>query len=109
MSSPHIINTSDATFADDVLKSDKPVLLDFWAEWCGPCKMIAPILDEIAGTYADRVRIAKLNIDENPQTPPKFGIRGIPTLILFKNGTVEAQKVGAVSRSQLAAFLDSHL
>ena len=109
MSSPHIINTSDATFADDVLKSDKPVLLDFWAEWCGPCKMIAPILDELAGTYADRVRIAKLNIDENPQTPPKFGIRGIPTLILFKNGTVEAQKVGAVSRSQLAAFLDSHL
>ena len=109
MSSPHIINTSDASFAQDVLKSDKPVLLDFWAEWCGPCKMIAPILDELAGVYADRVRIAKLNIDENLQTPPKFGIRGIPTLILFKNGTVEAQKVGAVSRSQLAAFLDSHL
>ena len=109
MSSPHIINTSDASFAQDVLKSDKPVLLDFWAEWCGPCKMIAPILDELAGVYADRVRIAKLNIDENPQTPPKFGIRGIPTLILFKNGTVEAQKVGAVSRSQLTAFLDSHL
>ena len=109
MSSPHIINTSDATFANDVLKSDKPVLLDFWAEWCGPCKMIAPILDELSGTYADRVKIAKLNIDENPQTPPKYGIRGIPTLILFKNGTVEAQKVGAVSRSQLAAFLDGHL
>ena len=109
VSSPHIINTSDATFANDVLKSEKPVLLDFWAEWCGPCKMIAPILDELAPAYADRVRIAKLNIDENPQTPPKFGIRGIPTLILFKNGTVEAQKVGAVSRSQLAAFLDSHL
>jgi thioredoxin 1 len=109
VSSPHIINTSDATFANDVLKSEKPVLLDFWAEWCGPCKMIAPILDELSGVYADRVRIAKLNIDENPQTPPKFGIRGIPTLILFKNGTVEAQKVGAVSRSQLAAFLDSHL
>ena len=109
MSSPHIINTSDATFANDVLKSEKPVLLDFWAEWCGPCKMIAPILDELSGVYADRVRIAKLNIDENPQTPPKFGIRGIPTLILFKNGTVEAQKVGAVSRSQLAAFLDGHL
>ena len=109
MSSPHIINTSDATFANDVLKSEKPVLLDFWAEWCGPCKMIAPILDELSGVYADRVRIAKINIDENPQTPPKFGIRGIPTLILFKNGTVEAQKVGAVSRSQLAAFLDSHL
>lgn len=109
MSSPHIINTTDSTFANDVLKSDKPVLLDFWAEWCGPCKMIAPILDELAPAYADRVRIAKLNIDENPQTPPKFGIRGIPTLILFKNGTVEAQKVGAVSRSQLTAFLDSHL
>ncbi len=109
MSSPHIINTSDATFADDVLKSHKPVLLDSWAEWCGPCKMIAPILDELSGEYADRVRVAKLNIDHNPQTPPKYGIRGIPTLILFKNGTVEAQKVGAVSRSQLAAFLDSHL
>ncbi len=109
MSSPHIINTSDASFAQDVLKSDKPVLLEFWAEWCGPCKMIAPILDELAGVYADRVRIAKLNIDENPATPPKYNIRGIPTLILFKNGTVEAQKVGAVSRSQLAAFLDSHL
>ena len=109
MSSPHIMHTTDATFAQDVLKSDKPVLLDFWAEWCGPCKMIAPILDEIASEYHDRIKVAKINIDENPQTPPKFGIRGIPTLILFKNGTVEAQKVGAVSKSQLAAFLDSNL
>ena len=109
MSNPHIVHTTDANFTQDVLKSDKPVLLDFWAEWCGPCKMIAPILDEIASEYQDRIKIAKLNIDENPQTPPKFGIRGIPTLILFKNGTVEAQKVGAVSKSQLAAFLDSNL
>lgn len=109
MSNGQIVHTSDASFADDVLKADKPVLLDFWAEWCGPCKMIAPILDELAQEYQDRVRIAKLNIDENPQTPPKFGIRGIPTLILFKNGTVEAQKVGALSKSQLATFLDQHL
>ncbi|GMU69105.1 MAG: thioredoxin TrxA [Steroidobacteraceae bacterium] len=109
MSNPHIVHTSDSTFSQDVLKSDKPVLLDFWAEWCGPCKMIAPILDELATEYKDKVRIAKLNIDENPQTPPKFGIRGIPTLILFKNGAVEAQKVGAASKSQLAAFLESHL
>jgi thioredoxin 1 len=109
VSSPHIVHTTDATFSQDVLKSEKPVLLDFWAEWCGPCKMIAPILDEIASEYSDRIKVAKLNIDENPQTPPKFGIRGIPTLILFKNGTVEAQKVGAVSKSQLAAFLDNNL
>ena len=109
MSNPLIVHTSDATFESDVLKSSEPVLLDFWAEWCGPCKMIAPILDEAANEYKGRVRIAKLNIDENPQTPPRFGIRGIPTLILFKNGKVEAQKVGAVSKSQLAAFLDSNL
>ena len=107
--SESIKHISDASFDQDVTKSDKPVLLDFWAEWCGPCKMIAPILDEIAGEYQDRVKIAKLNIDENPQTPHKFGIRGIPTLILFKNGTLEAQKVGAVSKSQLSAFLDSNL
>jgi thioredoxin 1 len=85
------------------------VLLDFWAEWCGPCKMIAPILNEIADDYQGKVQVAKINIDENPQTPPKFGIRGIPTLLLFKNGAVEAQKVGAVSKKQLADFLDQHL
>jgi thioredoxin 1 len=109
VSNEHIVHTSDGNFDQDVLKSNKPVLLDFWAEWCGPCKMIAPILEEIATEYQDRLQIAKLNIDENPHTPPKYGIRGIPTLILFKNGTVEAQKVGALSKSQLATFLDQHL
>jgi len=109
VSNPLIVHTSDATFETDVLKSSEPVLLDFWAEWCGPCKMIAPILDEAANEYKGRVRIAKLNIDENPQTPPRFGIRGIPTLILFKNGKVEAQKVAAVSKSHLAPFLDGNL
>ena len=103
------IAVTDSSFDAEVLRASGPVVVDFWAEWCGPCKMIAPILDEIASEYQDRVKIAKLNIDENPQTPPKFGIRGIPTLILFKNGTVEAQKVGALSKSQLAAFLDSNL
>ena len=109
MSSATIKHVSDASFDSDVLQSDTPVLVDYWAEWCGPCKMIAPILDEIAEEYKGRVKIAKINIDENPQTPPRFNIRGITTLILFKNGTVEAQKVGAVSKSQLAAFLDSNL
>lgn len=107
--SDKITHVTDATFEQDVLKSTAPVLVDYWADWCGPCKMIAPILDEIAIEYAGRVKIAKLNIDENPTTPPKYGIRGIPTLMLFKNGNVEATKVGAVSKSQLTAFLDSNI
>ncbi|MBZ0071337.1 MAG: thioredoxin TrxA [Thiohalobacteraceae bacterium] len=107
--SDRIVYVTDASFESDVLKSSEPVLVDYWAEWCGPCKMIAPILDEIADEYAGKIKIAKLNIDENPQTPPKYGIRGIPTLMLFKNGGVEATKVGAVSKSQLTAFIDSNL
>jgi thioredoxin 1 len=107
--SDKIIHLTDDTFETEVINSDGPVLVDYWADWCGPCKMIAPILDEIADEYADRVKIAKLNIDENPATPPKYGIRGIPTLMLFKGGNVEATKVGAVSKSQLTAFLDSNI
>jgi len=107
--SDQIVYLSDSSFEDEVLKSDLPVLVDYWAEWCGPCKMIAPILDEIAGDYAGKLKIAKLNIDDNAETPPKYGIRGIPTLMLFKDGNVEATKVGAVSKSQLTAFLDSNL
>ncbi len=107
--SDHILNTTDSSFDTDVLQSDTPVLLDFWAEWCGPCKMIAPILSEIADEYEGKVRVAKINIDENPATPPRYSIRSIPTLILFKNGQVEAQKVGAASKSQLSAFLDANL
>lgn len=107
--SDQIVFVTDNTFEAEVLNSDKPVLVDYWAEWCGPCKMIAPILDEIAGEYAGKLKIAKLNIDENPATPPKYGIRGIPTLMLFRNGSVEATKVGALSKSQLTAFIDSNL
>ena len=109
MSSEAIKHVSDASFESDVLKSDTPVLVDYWAEWCGPCKMIAPILDEVAREYSGRLKVAKLNIDENQGTPPKYGIRGIPTLMLFKNGAVEATKVGALSKSQLTAFIDSHI
>lgn len=107
--SDKIVYLSDDSFEEEVLKSDTPVLVDYWAEWCGPCKMIAPILDEIAEEYDGRLKVVKLNIDENPATPPKFGIRGIPTLMLFKGGNVEATKVGAVSKSQLTAFIDSNL
>jgi thioredoxin len=107
--SDNIIHVSDDGFDNDVLKSQEPVLVDFWAEWCGPCKMIAPVLEEIASEYTGKIKIAKLNIDDNPATPPKYGIRGIPTLMLFKNGNVEATKVGAVSKSQLAAFIDSNI
>ena len=105
----NIVNVTDGTFESEVLQSDCPVLVDYWAEWCGPCKMIAPILDEISSEYAGKVKVAKLNIDENSDTPPKYGIRGIPTLMLFKNGNVEATKVGALSKSQLTAFLDSNI
>ncbi len=107
--SSKIVNVTDSTFEQEVLSSDSPVLVDYWAEWCGPCKMIAPILDEIATEYAGRLKVAKLNIDDNAETPPRYGIRGIPTLMLFKNGNVEATKVGALSKSQLTAFLDSNI
>ena len=107
--SQQIVHVSDSSFEQDVLKSNVPVLLDFWAEWCGPCKMIAPILDQIATEYAGKVLVAKMNVDENPKTPMKFNVRGIPTLILFKNGQAEGQKIGAVRKADVAAFLDSKL
>ena len=107
--SERIVYVTDDNFEQEVLGSSEPVLVDYWTEWCGPCKMIAPILNEIADEYQGKIKIAKLNIDDNPQTPPKYGIRGIPTLMLFKGGNVEATKVGALSKSQLTAFIDSNL
>ncbi len=107
--SSNIVNISDATFEEEVINSDLPVLVDYWAEWCGPCKMIAPILDELANDYEGRVKICKVNIDENAELPARFGIRGIPTLMLFKNGNSEATKVGAASKAQLVEFLDANL
>ena len=107
--SQKIHNVSDETFETEVLQSNIPVLVDYWAPWCGPCKMIAPILIEIAEEYGDRLKVAKINIDENQATPPKYGIRGIPTLMLFKNGNIEATKVGQLSKAQLTAFIDSHI
>ncbi len=107
--SENVTYVTDSDFDSQVLQSDLPVLVDYWAEWCGPCKMIAPVLEEIAEEYNGKLRICKLNIDENPETPPRYGIRGIPTLMLFKDGEVEATKVGALTKSQLAAFLDSNI
>ena len=107
--SEKIIHVTDDTFEQEVLQSQTPVLVDYWAEWCGPCKMIAPALDQIASEYQGRLKVAKLNIDENQATPPKYGIRGIPTLMIFKNGNLEATKVGALSKTQLAAFIDSNI
>jgi thioredoxin len=107
--SDKIVHTTDGSFEADVTNNEKPVLIDFWAEWCGPCRMIAPLLEEAADDYADRLAIVKLNVDENPNTAQKFGIRSIPTLILIKDGAVQAQKLGAMSKSQLAEFIDTNI
>lgn len=107
--SGEIINVTDADFEAQVINADGPVLVDYWAPWCGPCKMVAPILEQLVGEYGDKLTIAKINIDDNPETPKKYGVRGIPTLTVFKTGNVEATKVGALSKSQLTAFLDSTL
>ena len=107
--SDQVVHTSDGSFQTDVVNAERPVLLDFWAEWCGPCKAIAPLLDDIANDYGDRLQVVKINIDENPLTAPKYNIRSIPTLLLFKDGTVAAQQVGAVSKAQITAFLDQHI
>ncbi|WP_373280523.1 thioredoxin TrxA [Iodobacter ciconiae] len=109
MMSEHIAQVTDATFDAEVLQAQGPVLVDYWAEWCGPCKMITPILEEVGAEYAGRLKVTKLNIDDNQATPPKYGIRGIPTLMLFVGGEVKATKVGALSKSQLTAFLDSNI
>ena len=109
MASELIKHVSDASFEADVLQADKPVLVDYWAEWCGPCKMIAPILDDVSNSYAGKLQVAKMNVDENRDIPAKFGIRGIPTLMLFKNGELAATKVGALSKAQLTAFIDQQL
>ena len=107
--SSHISAISDDSFEKEVIAADKPVLVDFWAQWCGPCKALAPILDDLAQKYADKVKIVKLDVDQNPTTPPKFGVRGIPTLILFKDGQVKATQVGLVSKADLTKFIDSHI
>ena len=107
--SEHILAVTDSSFENDVVNATKPVIVDFWAEWCGPCQAIAPILDEVAQDYKDKVIIAKVNIDENTETPAKYGVRGIPTLMLFKGGDLEATHVGALSKSQLTAFIDSNI